>query len=214
MNEAQQILQMLQEGKITADEASELLAALQPGNPPPGLGEGRGGGWSRESGEVEEPLQAAPSRAPPDLKRFRRLCQILFYVALGVLVLSGWGLYAVYRHAEYEVTSGFVWMLVLFVLAVGVTAITFWMRMVPWLHVRVQEGDGGKRIAISLPLPLTLAGWGMNLARHFVKDEAVAHLDTAAELLKAMKGSLGTSKADPIAIDVDDDGQRVQVYIG
>jgi hypothetical protein len=207
MNEAQQILQMLQEGKITADEASELLAALQPGSPPPGLGEGRGGGQSRESG-------AAPSHAPPDLKRFRRLCQIPFYVALVVLILSGWGLYAIYRHAEYRVTSGFVWMLILFILVVGATAIAFWMGMAPWLHVRIQESDGGKRIAISLPLPLTLAGWGMNLARRFVKDEAAAHLDTVAELLKAMKGSLGTSKADPIAIDVDGNGERVQVYIG
>jgi len=197
MNEAQQILQMLQEGKITADEASELLAALQPGNPPPGLGEGRGGGTLL-----------------PDLERFRRLSQIPFYVALGVLVLSGWGLYAIYRHAEYRVTAGLVWMLIFFILVVGATAIAFWMRMAPWLHVRIQEGDGGKRIAISLPLPLALAGWGMNLARRFVKDEAVTYLDTAAELLKAMKGSLGTSRADPIAIDVDDDGGRVQVYIG
>ena len=86
--------------------------------------------------------------------------------------------------------------LILFVLVAGATAITFWMRMVPWVHVRVQDDDG-KRIAISLPLPLTLADWGVSLARRFVKDEVVEHLDTATEFLKAMKGRDGYWHALP-----------------
>ena len=229
MSEAQQILQMLQEGRITADEASALLAALREGGTPP-----RTGAWSR--GE-ESPAAVRPvsSSVPAELKRFRRLCQVPFFVSLGVLVLSGWGLYALYRQAGYRIAPGVAWMLAWFILVTGVTALAFWMRLAPWLHVRVQacpvgaelrasperservpreQGKDRKRIAISLPLPLTLADWGIRLARRFVDDETARYLDMGAGLLKAMRGSRAELRAEPIAIDVNEGNEHVQVYIG
>ena len=213
MNETQQILQMLQEAKITVEEATQLLLAIEPGDE---AGEGEEFVGDEPAMQVAAPAPSQPAdppHVPPDMARFRRLCQIPFVVALCVLAASGWGLYALCHQAEARITLGFVAMLILFVLAIGATAITFWMRLVPWLHVRVREQDG-KRIAISLPLPLTLASWGVRLARRFVEDDTAEYLDASAELLKAMKDGPRTLRTDPIVIDIDDDGQRVQVFIG
>jgi hypothetical protein len=84
-------------------------------------------------------------------------------------------------------------------------------RQVPWLHLRVQEKEG-RRIAISLPMPMRLMNWGLGLARHFIPKEQAMHLETAAVLVTVMKDN---TDQDPIIIDVDDeDGDKVQIFIG
>jgi hypothetical protein len=72
----------------------------------------------------------------------------------------------------------------------------------------------GKRIAISLPLPFTLAGWSIRWARRFVDEDAAAHLDTAAGFLQIMRDDQSAGDAQPIVIDVDEESERVQVCIG
>ncbi len=117
------------------------------------------------------------------------------------------------RHAESRITAGFVVVLIVAVLALLLAALTLWMATVPWLHVHVRD-HAGHRIAISLPLPLRLVHWGLHLAHRFVHDEATAQLDVAADLVEAMRAGLRAPVGEPIAIDVDDNGERVQVYIG
>jgi hypothetical protein len=85
------------------------------------------------------------------------------------------------------------------------------MIRAPWLHVRIEERDG-KRIAISLPLPLALADWGLWLARRYVDEQTAQYLDTSSEFITLMRKN--RQGAQPIVIDVDEDGQRVQVYLG
>jgi hypothetical protein len=76
--------------------------------------------------------------------------------------------------------------------------------------VRIHERNG-KRIAISLPVPLTLAHWGLRIAHRYVDDRTGTYLDTSAEFLKAMQRE---ESSEPIVVNVDEDGQRVQVYLG
>jgi hypothetical protein len=202
MDETLQILQMLEKGTISADEAHRLLGAVRPA-------------LDKQPESVQHTATEPPSPAAsaPDFRRYRLLSYIPLAGALVILFLSGWGAYVLYRHAETRITAGFVVVLIVAVLALLLAALTLWMATVPWLHVRIRDHTG-HRIAISLPLPLRLAYWGLHLARRFVHDESTAQLDAAAHMIQAVRTSLPTPTREPIAIDVDDDGERVQVYIG
>lgn len=205
MNEKLDILQMLQDGTISVDEASKLLEAVaapdtdRPDTAPPGQ-------------------SPAPSSVPPDLGRFRRLSTIPFALSLLLLILTGWGAYALYARTEGRITFWFVVLVVLLVLAFLSTALSLWATTVPWLHVRIRSApnvdSSGTRIAISLPVPLTLAGWGLKIVHRFVDPDAAGHLQAAAALVSAMSQDLGKPGAEPIVVDVDDEDERVQVYIG
>ena len=76
--------------------------------------------------------------------------------------------------------------------------------------MRVKE-EGGRRVALSLPVPLTLAAWVLRLAQPYVPQLR----DTAAdEVIMALRDS--ANQGQPLCVDVHDDekGEHVQVYIG
>ena len=101
-----QILNMLEQGTITADEAARLLEAL-----------------SAEESQDKAPEPATPTEAvvepeldgafDPRSKRWQGLQQIPFAVSLTVLIITAWGLYATYQKAG-AITFGWVLLLLLF----------------------------------------------------------------------------------------------------
>ena len=99
MSEAQdQILKMLEEGRITAEEAEQLLAAIGP-EQEVGLVAG--------DAILTGPDEAKPTgayRDEPDYGRFRGLWRIPFFMAAGSLLLSGLGLAFMYQ-ADERVTT-------------------------------------------------------------------------------------------------------------
>jgi hypothetical protein len=197
------VLQMLQEGQISTEEALRLLQALNP---------------DAETASVDTSTSSpsaleSATLVPPDMEHFRRYGQISFAISLSVVVVSGWGLYALNRQADGRITAGWVLVLVLCILALLASAITAWMMMTPWLHVRIRRREG-RPIAISLPLPLSLGKWGIRLARRFVDDSTAEYLDAAAEFLTLLKQSQGQSDATPLLVSVDDEDESVQVYLG
>jgi hypothetical protein len=201
VDETLRILQMLEKGTISADEAHQLLVALQPDQE-------RGSTGAQAT--VTEPT-LGPSA--PSFRRYRLLSYIPFAVALVILLLCGWWTYARYGQTEGRITAGLVILLIVTALVLLLAAVTLWMTVTPWLHVRVRD-RAGHRIAISIPLPLRLAYWGLNLAQRFVHDESTAQLDAAAQMVQVVRTSQSRLTKEPIAIDVDDGGERVQVYIG
>jgi hypothetical protein len=196
----QQVLQMLQDGKLTAEEAQELLRALEPTA-------------TEETQEAIEGEIVAPVE-PPDMDRFRRFWQYPFFISLAVLIGVGLGLRSMYQASEGAITFWFVCVLILFILTFILTALAFMSRSAPWIHVRVKE-KGGHKIAISLPLPMGLAQWGIHIARNFVPDAEQGNLDMAAEFIRSARHNLKGPDTEPLMINVDDeDGDQVQVFIG
>ena len=195
----QQVLQMVQNGKLTAEQAQELLQALEPAAAEP---------ETVLTGEV------IPPDDTPDMDRLRRFWQYPFFIALAVFVLIGLGLRSLYQSSAGAITFWFVCLLSLFILTFLLTMIAFMSRRSPWLHVRVKE-KGGRKIAISLPLPLRLTQWGIQIARGFVPAKEQVNLEIAAEFLQSAQDDLKSAGANPLMIDVDDDdGDQVQVFIG
>jgi hypothetical protein len=201
VDETLHILQMLEQGTISADEAHQLLLAAQPDQ--------------EKQPEDVQPAAVGPTAGfrAPEFRRYRLLSYIPFGVSLAILLLCGWATYVLYRHAEGRATASLVILLIVTALVFLVTAVALWMTATPWLHVRIRD-RAEHRIAISLPLPLTIAYWGLHLAQRFVHDESTAQLDAAAQMIQALRSSRSNLTREPIAIDVDDEGGHVQVYIG
>ena len=203
-DERKRVLQMLEDGTITTDDANKLLAALEADEEPKDFA---------SDIRPEARFTSAPPDSP-DMERFHRFWQIPFFVAIGVLVLSGLGLSSAYNAANGRATFGVICVSGIFLLAMATTVLAFASSTARWVHVRVQEKDE-KCISISLPLPLALADWGLRIARNYVISEEMMHLDTAASLIKEMREDPSIWDAGPLMVEVDDDdGERVKVYIG
>ncbi|MCB9423226.1 MAG: hypothetical protein H6667_25745 [Ardenticatenaceae bacterium] len=200
MSEARkQVLQMLQDGKLTAEQAQELLQALEPTTEEP---------QEAIEGEVVQPVE------PPDMERFRRFWQYPFFIALAVLVAVGLGLRSLYQASEGMMTFWLFCVSGIFALTFILTVLAFMSRSAPWVHVRVKEKTG-RKIAISLPLPMGLAQWGIGIARNFVPETEQGNLDMAAEFIRSARHDLKGPGTEPLMINVDDeDGDQVQVFIG
>ena len=200
MNEEREnILQMLQDGTITTEQAMELLDALATASSsqPP------------LSGDIMEPYEP-----PPNMNKYRRFWRIPFFISLAFLVFFGLWLYVIYQTNEGTITLGFVFVWSLFMLAFLAVVLAFFSRRAAWLHVRVKEKDG-RNINISLPLPLRLAQWGIRIADRFVDEQTQGHLFMASQFITAAQETMREPDAEPLMIDVDDDdGDHVQVYIG
>lgn len=206
MNEArQQVLQMLQNGKLTAAQAQELLQAMEPAETADSDSN------SPETAVTGDIIQPEP---PPDMSHYRRFWQIPFFIGCLLVLVSGLVLRSIYQSSGGAISFGFICAWSIFLLMFLLTTLTLMSRRSAWVHVRVRE-RGGRRIAISLPLPLQLASWGINIAHYFVKEEERHKTEMAASFLAEARHNWQNGTVDPLVIHVDDeDGDKVQVYIG
>jgi hypothetical protein len=83
-----------------------------------------------------------------------------------------------------------------------------WSAQARWVHLRIHE-EKGKRINISMPLPLALPSF---ILRHF-STRIPAMKEKHMQDLPAILDALRYTK-EPISVEVDEkDGDRVRIYI-
>ena len=185
--ERDKILKMLEEGTISAEEAEELLAAID------------------DSTAVEA------SYEEPDPPQFHPNWQAPFAVSLFVFLLGGSGLLRTRGATGVPrlLSRLFFWPVTILA---GLTAvITYLSKDGPWLHLRVKSSDGD-RFALSLPFPLHLLRGGLRLATTQAEDEETrSKIDAAADFLEAVETADIT---DPVTIDIQDEGDSVQIFLG
>ena len=187
-----QILKMVEEGQIGADEAAQLLAALEMPAPeaveaPPGV--------ERER----------PARRQDHWARFWIYPMIVGGVVLilGLLVLT----------LVYATGAAAFWLLcgwLPMILGLVVVLLALWSRQATWMHLRISE-EGRRKMVLSFPLPLTLAAWGLRVVQPFVPQLQETGAD---DVIIALRDSAG--QGEPLFIDVQDDekGERVELYFG
>ena len=201
--ERKKILQMVADGKITAEEAANLMRTLD------------------ESAEEEiEVIEAAPGSGEAGSgaaefeevrRRAMRFAVIPLWIGIILTVLSAWWMYSIQQNAGLNfwffcMTMPFLFGILLIVLGAG-------SGTARWLYVNVDrtyQDEWPRNITIALPLPLGLVGW-------FLKNFG-SHIDgldrtTIDEVLMAI--SLTKSVTEPLIINANDDGgERVQIFIG
>ena len=193
-----QILAQLEAGEISAEEAVRLLSRVD----------------SEQASEPQEAPSPLPEASIPGLDpAAARWARFWIYplMAGGVVLIVG----ALVMALVYSLDAAPGWRVCGWLpmsLGLLVTLLALWSRRAKWLHLRILEGKTDKRrIAFSFPLPLGLAAWGLRIVQPFVPQLQETGVD---DLIIALREGVGTD--EPLFIDVQDeeDGERVQVYIG
>ncbi len=203
--ERRKILQMVQDGRISAEQAATLMRALEEDSPEAGvdvLDTGTGSGSA--SGEAPE-FEEVRARA-------RRFAMIPLWIGVFIAVLSAWGIYSVQERAGMS-----FWFFCLLVpLLLGVLLITLGAagQSSKWLYVNVDRRharDWPRNITLGFPLPLGLTAWILRTFGHNIRGMKNTNVDEIIQILDAT----GKSGA-PLIINANDneDGEHVQVYIG
>ena len=212
--ERKKILQMVEEGKISAEQAASLMRALE-ADTDSVEAEVRvletGSGSHEERSDLPE-FEAVEARA-------RRFAMIPLWTGVFIAVLSAWGIYSVQQNAGMN-----FWFFCLLVpLLFGVLLITLGAggQSSKWLYVNIDRRnaqDWPRNITLGFPLPFGLTAWFLRNFGHNIRgmkntSGAVPwmNVDEIIQILDA------TGKSDaPLLINANDneDGEHVQVYIG
>jgi hypothetical protein len=211
-DEREQILKMVSEGKITADEALKLMQALD--EPP--VDETVDVITIPPSGNEtsEENAQPAPKPDPEftaKINRFRRLWLIPLTAGILLTVLGAWWMYTAMLNSGF----GFWFLCAWFPFLLGVLIVTLGAvsKTSRWIYINVEQkpGERPRRIVFAFPIPSMLLRWGIKNFGHNIPPE---HRDKADLAMKAIFEN-DDAFNEPLFVDVhDEDGEHVQVYIG
>jgi hypothetical protein len=97
-----------------------------------------------------------------------------------------------------------------FLIGLAILTVGVWSRSARWLYLRIEDADRSKRtIAFGFPLPLTLSAWVMRIIRPFIPQ--IRDLPVEEMILAVRDGD-----GEPIFIEVqdDDDDEYVMIFIG
>ena len=214
--ERMRILQMIEDGQITADEGMRRLSAEEPAGLPPAAAPEPPPDTSSQARPGPEdkilPPRERPKREIPRMEGWRRFWLIPLWIGAAFSVVGG--LLMGWAYAATHAFGGwFVLATLPFVLGVIIMALAASSRNARWLHLRVRSNKPGghANIAISLPLPLRLTAWLLRVFGPFIPKLK----DTSAdEMIMALDET--TSAENPFYVEVDDDedGEHVEVYFG
>jgi len=208
--ERKKILQMVEEGKISAEEAASLMSALANDDDSVEAVEAEveviesrpGSGYERTEAPEFEEIKA----------RARRFSLIPLWIGVFVTVLSAWAIYSIQQNAG----TNFWFYCMIFPLMLGVLLLALGGggRTSRWIYVDVNRkdakpGDGPKHITLGFPIPFGLTMWVMENFGHNINGMNRKQVDGIVEMMKATRDS-----NEPMMVNVDDDDAHVQVYIG
>jgi hypothetical protein len=206
--ERKKILQMVEQGRISAEQAALLMRAIENDSTESGavqaevLEAGTGFGDERGGASSFEEVKA----------RAQRFAMIPLWIGVFISVVSAWALYSVQQGAG--VNFWFFCLLVPLLLGVLLIALGAGGQSSKWLYVNVDRRnaeDWPRNITLGFPLPFGLTAWFLRNFGHNIRGMKNTNVDEIIQILDA------TGKSDaPLIINANDseDGEHVQVYIG
>ncbi len=219
-SERQQILKMIDEGKISAEQGLVLMQALGdepedddmpelPDALPPASG-------PLPDHETEADDSARSSRAErktdPEfdrkVNRFRSLWVIPLWIGVAITITGAYWMFATLQASGFGFWFYCAWLP--FLLGVLVTAFGFSSRTSRWIYVNVKQKPGQTPRRIVIAFPLSLVSWVINFVKYNIP---FSERGAAVEVMQAVFDS--TKSTEPLMVDVEEeDGEHVQVYIG
>jgi hypothetical protein len=203
--ERKKILQMVQDGRISAEQAASLMRALDADSAEAEVEvveTGAGFGYERNDAPEFEEVKS----------RARRFAMIPLWIGIFIAVLSAWGIFSIQQSAG--VNFWFFCLLVPLLLGVLLIALGAGGENSKWLYVNVDRRnarDWPRNITLGFPLPLGLTAWFLRNFGQYIHGMEKTNVDEIIQILDAT-GKSGT----PLIINANDneDGEHVQVYIG
>jgi hypothetical protein len=213
--ERNQVLKMIEDGKITPEEGLRLMQALDqsPAEEQPSASavEAEAGEQPADGTQAEHSGLEADPRVAHVKSVARRLWQIPLWIGIAITVLSAWGMYMIMRGPGLN--FWFYFLLLPLFLGVAVTFLSVGSRRARWIFVDVHQkpGEHPQHIFLGFPLPLKLAAWFLRTFGHRIPDLRKTNVDEVIEVIET-----GFTSDEPLVVNVDegDDGERVRVYIG
>ncbi|MCS7010314.1 MAG: inositol phosphorylceramide synthase regulatory subunit KEI1 [Anaerolineales bacterium] len=220
--EREQILRMIAEGKITAEEGLKLMKALEEAETTNGrqVNDGTAQQFKESSpggAEDESPRDTTPSLPEhnPPMERIkttvRGLWQIPLWIGVAVILLSAWGMYALLQGPG--INFWFYCLIAPLLLGVLLIAAGVGSRKARWMYVDIHQkpGEKPKHITFGFPLPLKLTAWFLRTFGNRIEGLGVTDADEVIQVL-----AKGFSGNEPLIVSLDEgkDGERVQIYIG
>jgi hypothetical protein len=213
--ERKKILQLVEEGKISAEDAASLMRALDDDSenaeaeveviqPVTGSGyESDASSGSRRTAAPE--FDQIKSRA-------RRFALIPLWVGVFITVFSAWAIYAIQQSAGAN--FWFYCMIIPLMVGVLLVALGSGGRSSRWIYINVdrhkaKDGDGPRHITLGFPAPLGFIGWFFSTFGQNIEGMRGGKGQAIAQMMEAAMTS-----DEPLMINVDDDDAHVQVYIG
>jgi hypothetical protein len=202
--ERRKILQMVADGKISAEEAATLMRTLdESAEEEIEVFEAESGSWSEKPDAPEfEDVR----------RRAMRFAAIPLWVGVIFTILSAWGMFSIQQNAGLN----FWFFCLTLPLLFGILLLTLGAgsRTSRWLYLNVDrsyQNEWPRNITLALPIPLGLVSWFLkNFGTHI---EGLKRT-TVDEVVMAI--SMAKSITEPLIIKVDDGdrGERVQIFIG
>jgi len=207
--ERRKILQMVAEGKITAEEAAKLMRALdeEPAS-------------SGTEVIMPAPIHAEERSDAPELEQVRKRAGFFsnMILTIGIIstILFSWILFSIQQNAGlnfwfYCFSFPLFFCVLLIVLGVG-------SKNSRWIHVNIdrtnskKDKDSPRKISIAFPLPIKFAAWFIQNFGSRIDGLKNTNVDDVVQAI-AMANQGFT---EPIIVNVDnrEDGEKVQVFIG
>mgnify|MGYP007066208522 CR=1 FL=1 len=206
-DEKKQILKMVEDGKITAEEAMELIRAVE-------LDEAEEESFAYEpEAEPTSTYEADDEDRDETIERIKRYGNIPLWGGVILVVLSGLWMFGAMQASGFGFWFYCSWFP--FLLGVLAVAAAAGSRKSRWVFVNIKQAPGEvpQRIVFGLPLPLRFAAWAMRTFGNWIPD---MDMDTAtvADLIESLADAPTDEAAMIVDVHDDEDGEHVQIFIG
>jgi len=202
-NERQQVLKMVEDGKISAEEGLKLMQALDEDS----AAQEEDIVQTISGGQSETGANSGPE-FDRKINRFRRLWMIPLWIGVVVTVASAYWMYASVQSSGLGFWFYCSWLP--FLLGVAAIALGFDSRTSRWIYVDVRQRPGEHPHRILISFPLSPVSWLVSLFGAYIPAEQKGVVD---DVMRAVFKS--TESEEPLFVEVnDEDGEHVQVYIG
>ena len=201
--ERKKILQMVADGKISADEAATLMRALDESVEEVIVPVGEASGMGGERSDAPEFDQVR--------RRANRFSNAFLWIGVIFTVLSAWAMFGIQKNAG--INFWFYCMGMPLFLGILFTTMGAGSKTSRWMYVNVDRShqeEWPRNITIAFPLPLGFASWFLKNFGSRIDGLKKTSVD---EIVQAI--AMAKNISEPLIVHVDDDdGERVQVFIG
>lgn len=222
-----QILNMIERGDISTEEGLRWLEALaKSGSLPaaqddleadlledPNISEQRYTKSSSQPPDTGEVLQppASTDQLPFDAARIRRWWVVPLWIGVGITVIAGLLMY--WANQAQGIGFWFACASVPFALGLLLMILAVQSRTARWLYLRVEQpqDEWPRTIQLGFPLPIRPAAWLLRILKGRIPNMPDIAVD---EMLLALGRSATPENPFYVQVDDDDDGEKVEIYIG